>query len=230
MRLVDHDAFGAGVVGVWCRPVVLHAAVLELDVWLVARPEEVRVVVRRRRGLADGAPARCAAPGDEEVAGGVAVGDGVVGREPDGERSAREPGELHLHHLLELPLQVRVQLQQQRRGLARQGVGERCAVHACLHEPGAAVVEQNPRRAIRGSSDLAGEEPVHRQHVGEATLNVSGGGRRRREGVDDGHLDVVRDPVEDRGRHVLRRVRTRRALGVPRLHQPRAQDLHLHGR
>jgi len=93
--LVDHDVVLLGVVAVAVAmgrrrrvgrrrgPAVLHAAVRELDERRVARWEEAPVVDRRRR--ADGEPARGAAPGDEEVAGGVAVRHGVVGGEPDGE-------------------------------------------------------------------------------------------------------------------------------------------------
>jgi hypothetical protein len=214
----------------WCWMVVLDAAVLELYERRVPWAEEVGVVVRRRQGLAsaDIKTTRGAAPCYEEVAGGVAVGDGVVGREPDGERPAGKPRELHLHHLLELAVQVRVQLQDLRRGLVRRDVGEG-GVHACLHEPRAMVVEQDTRRAVRASTNLAGEEAIHGQYVGEAALDVGRGGRRRRECVDDGHLDVVRELVEHGGRHALRRVLRRCAVGVQRLHQLRAHCLNLHG-
>uniref|UniRef100_A0A8R7QHA3 Uncharacterized protein n=1 Tax=Triticum urartu TaxID=4572 RepID=A0A8R7QHA3_TRIUA len=153
----------------------------------------------------------------------------MVGREPDGQRAAGEARELHLHHLLHVALQVRVQLQHDGRRLGRRELDQCGPVHTRLDEPRAVVVEQHPRRAVRARSDLAGEEAVHGQYMREAALDVLRGGRRRLEGVDDGHLDVVGDPVEHRGRHVLRGVRPCRAIGVPRLHDLGAQHLHLHG-
>uniref|UniRef100_A0A8R7UIC0 Uncharacterized protein n=1 Tax=Triticum urartu TaxID=4572 RepID=A0A8R7UIC0_TRIUA len=201
---------------------------LKLDDRRVAGREEVGVVVGRRRRGGDVQPSRGAAPRDEEVAGGMAISDGMVGREPDGQRAAGEARQLHLHHLLHVALQVRVQLQHHRRGLGRREVDQRGPVHARLHEPRAVIVEQHAQRAIRARADLTSEEAIDGQHLGEAALDVLSGGRRRLEGIDDGHLDVVRDLVEHRGRDVLSGVRPRRALGVPWLDDLGAQHLHLH--
>uniref|UniRef100_A0A8R7UL67 Uncharacterized protein n=1 Tax=Triticum urartu TaxID=4572 RepID=A0A8R7UL67_TRIUA len=228
VRLVDDDvALGAVVPVVMAgggrRPVVLPAAVVVLRASRRgARLEEVLLVVHGRE--AHGQPPGGAAPGDEEVAGGVAVGDDVLGREPDGEGAAAEPRELQQHHLLVLRVQVRVQLEQRRRGLGRGHVDE-VGVHGRLHEARAAVVQDHGRRAVGGLADLARERAVLGEHGREALLDGGGGRRGRREGVDDGHLDLVRDRVEDGQRDVLR---GRSAGLVGRLDEPGAQHLHLH--
>ncbi|KAF6992846.1 hypothetical protein CFC21_009802 [Triticum aestivum] len=231
VRLVDDDvAFGA-VVSVMMaagggggrRPVVLPAAVVVLRAsWRGPRLEEVLLVVHWRE--AHGQPPGGAAPRDEEVAGGVAVGDDVLGREPDGEGAAAEPRELQHHHLLVLRVQVRVQLEQRRRGLGRRHVDE-VGVHGRLHEARAAVVQDHGRRAVGGLADLPGERAVLREDGREALLDGGGGRRGRREGVDDGHLDLVRDRVEDGQGDVLRGWSAGLVGG---LDEPGAQHLHLH--
>uniref|UniRef100_A0A804QDV0 Uncharacterized protein n=1 Tax=Zea mays TaxID=4577 RepID=A0A804QDV0_MAIZE len=93
MRLLDHDALrrrrALAAVAVLLlglggrRQVPLPAAVVEVDAGRRARLEEPRLAGhggQARREAPGGAP-----PRHEEVAGGVAVGHDVVGREPDGE-------------------------------------------------------------------------------------------------------------------------------------------------
>ncbi|XBI82764.1 hypothetical protein VPH35_091367 [Triticum aestivum] len=212
VRLVDDDvAFGAvvpvmvaGGGGGGRRPVVLPAAVVVLRAsWRGPRLEEVLLV---------------------EVAGGVAVGDDVLGREPDGEGAAAEPRELQHHHLLVLRVQVRVQLEQRRRGLGRRHVDE-VGVHGRLHEACATVIQDHGRRAVGGLAELPGKRAVLREDGREALLDGGGGRRGRREGVDDGHLDLVRDRVEDGQGDVLRGWSAGLVGG---LDEPGAQHLHLH--
>uniref|UniRef100_K3ZTE9 Uncharacterized protein n=1 Tax=Setaria italica TaxID=4555 RepID=K3ZTE9_SETIT len=210
VRLVDDDVLGAlavAVVRLAAGGAVLPAAVVVLDARRGAGLEEPRLV---------------------EVAGGVAVGGDVVGGEADGEGAAAEPGELEEHHLLELlALQVRVQAQELRGGLGGRHVHE-VGVHGRLHEARAAVVEEHRGGAVGGRAQLPREGAVLGQHRGEALLDRRRRRCRRREGVDDGHLHLVRHPVEDGQWDVLAPRRRGRAGIVGGPHELGAQHLHLH--
>ena len=93
----------------------------------------------------------------------------------------------------------------------------------------AAVVEQQGRGAVGGLAQLPREGAVLGQHRGEPLLDGRRGRRRRRERVDDGHLHLVRHPVEDGQRDVLARRRGRAGIvGGP--HELGAHHLDLHCR
>ncbi|XBH93913.1 hypothetical protein VPH35_084769 [Triticum aestivum] len=186
LRLVDDDVIcGVAVVTDHVggrRQVVFPAAVV------------LSVVVHWRE--THGEPPGGAPPGHEEVAGGVAVGDDVVGREPYGERAATEPCQLQQHDLLVLRLQVRMQLEQLRRGLRGRHVDE-VRVHGRLNQARATVVEDDGGRTVGGLAEMPGKGAVLCEDHGKALLDGGRGRRGRREGIDDGHLHLERHLVED---------------------------------
>ncbi|XBI95374.1 hypothetical protein VPH35_031858 [Triticum aestivum] len=182
VHLVDHHLV-VFVVAVPTDNIVVHllvgfeldATVLVLDVQRFAGMEEGSAVVHRD-GV-DGGAAGGLAPGDEEVAGGAAVGHDVLRGEPHDERPAREARDLDQHQLLGPVVAAGVQAEHLRRGLERHDAVER-HVGRRLHEPRAGVVEHDRAFAVGVHAEPPGPLAVVHQRPGQPGLE-DGVGRRR---------------------------------------------------
>ncbi|BAS91493.1 Os04g0664666 [Oryza sativa Japonica Group] len=195
----------------------LHAAVLVVHPWRVARREEGGAVVHRD-GV-DGDAAGGLAPREEEVAGGAAVGHHVVRGEAHGEGPAREPRDLDHHHLRlgAVVVGARVEARHPRRRLQRHDAVQR-HVGRRLDEPRARVVEQDGAVAVAIHAEAARPLAVLGQRLGEARLEDGVGRSRRAEGVYDGDVRVKVRPVEHTERHNVGGARSGHGVAVHRLH------------
>ncbi|KAJ6828876.1 tryptamine hydroxycinnamoyltransferase 2 [Iris pallida] len=173
-------------------PAGVHLQVVELDLRGVVGDEE-GVAVEEGRG-AGARAARGAGAGLEELAHGLAVGDGVAEGDADDEAAAGVAAELDLEQLLGVRGDGRVEVLVEG-DVLEQGVVVHAGGDLGLDEADAGVVEDEGEAVLRVPADPACYVRVGLEGHGEAGHHVLVGGHAA-EGEEGGEVEVAGGLVE----------------------------------